>query len=396
MMIQKKSKIEKNVGIVQIISTAKQIINEFDLCEDCLGRLFAKNLSLTSNKLLGKRINKILNVKPASKCYICKNILSNLESYMDKMLEIDKEYQYSTFLVGAKLQPSITDKDDIIRSKFRLRGIDSVKTEITKQIGKKFAKKTRKKIDYRLPDLTFTIDFKNNYCDVSVRALIVYGRYQKKIRGIPQKQTRCPSCQGRGCFSCKFHGISEFNSVEGKISEFLFHKFGGTLAKITWIGGEEKNSLVLGNGRPFFVKLLNPNKRKSTLSKKYSLNKITITNFRVLDLIPKEPLPFLSNITISVNTKKKMGVKDLKKIQGLKKIPLIVSDKGYKKARKFVYKIQSKKNSSNSFSLKLTIDGGVPIKGLVEGKNVSPNISEILENQCVCKEFDFHGIKLLN
>jgi tRNA pseudouridine synthase 10 len=396
MMIQKKSKIEKNTGIVQIISKAKQILKEFDLCEDCLGRLFAKNLSLTSHKLLGKRINKILNVKSTSKCYICKNILSNLELYMNKMFEIDKEYQYSTFLVGAKLQPSITDKDDIIRSKFGLRGIDSVKTDITKQIGKKFAKKTRKKIDYRLPDLTFTIDFKNNYCDVSVRPLIFYGRYQKKVRGIPQKQTRCHSCQGRGCFSCKFHGISEFNSVEGKISEFLFHKFGGTQAKITWIGGEDKTSLVLGNGRPFFVKLLNPNKRKLPLAKKYSVNKIIITHLRVLDQMPKDPIPFLSNISISVNTKKDMDVKDFKKIQDLKKIPLTISDKGYKKARKFVYKIQSKKNSSNSFSLKMTIDGGVPIKGLVEGKNVSPSISEILENQCVCKEFDFHGIKLLN
>ncbi len=396
MMIQKKSKIEKNTGIVQTISKAKQIIKEFDLCEDCLGRLFAKTLSLTSHKLLGKRIYKVLNVKPASKCYICKNILSNLESYMDKMFEIEKKYQYSTFLVGGKLQPSITDKDDIIRSKFGLRGIDSVKTDITKQIGKKFAKKTRKKIDHRLPDLTFTIDFKNNYCDVSVRPLIFYGRYQKKIRGIPQKQTRCHSCQGRGCFSCKFHGISEFNSVEGKLSEFLFHKFGGTQAKITWIGGEDKTSLVLGNGRPFFVKLLNPNKRKLSLAKKYSVNKIIITHLRVLDLMPKDPFPFLSNISISVNTKKEMGVKDLKKIQGLKKIPLIISDKGYKKARKFVYKIQTKKNSSNSFSLKLTIDGGVPIKGLVEGKNVNPSISEIIENQCVCKEFDFHGIKLLN
>ena len=396
MMIQKKSKIENNTGIVQIISKAKKITNEFDLCDNCLGRLFAKNLSLTSHKLLGKRINKILKIKPATKCYICKNILSNLEKYMEKMYEIDKEYRYSTFLVGAKLQPSITDNDDIIRSKFGLKGIDSVKTDITKQIGKKFAKKTRKKIDYRLPDLTFTIDFKNNYCNVTIRPLIFYGRYQKKIRGIPQKQTRCKSCQGRGCFSCKFHGISEFNSVEGKISEFLFKKFGGTQAKISWIGGEEKTSLVLGNGRPFFVKLLNPNKRKLKLSKKYSLNKIRITNFRVLEQLPKESLPFISNISISVITKKKIEVKDLKKIQELKKTPLIISDRGNKKARKLIYKIQTKKNSPNSFSIKLTVDGGVPIKGLVEGTNVSPSISEILENRCDCKEFDFHGIKLLN
>ena len=67
-MVQKKSKIEKNVGIVKIISKAKQITTEFNLCEDCLGRLFAKNLSLTSNRLLGKRITNLIKIKPSSQC----------------------------------------------------------------------------------------------------------------------------------------------------------------------------------------------------------------------------------------------------------------------------------------------------------------------------------------
>ena len=62
--------------------------------------------------------------------------------------------------------------------------------------------------------------------------------------------------------NCDFHGISEFDSVEGIISKLFFKKFGGTTAKFTWIGGEDNSSLVLGNGRPFFVKIKNPFKRK--------------------------------------------------------------------------------------------------------------------------------------
>ena len=65
---------------------------------------------------------------------------------------------------------------------------------------------------------------------------------------------------GKDADICNFHGIYEFNSVEGMISQYIFEKMGGTVAKFTWIGGEDKSSLVLGNGRPFFVKLQNPHK----------------------------------------------------------------------------------------------------------------------------------------
>ena len=53
--------------------------------------------------------------------------------------------------------------------------------------------------------------------------------------------------------------------LKGIISRYIFKKFGGTTTKFTWIGGEDKSSLVLGDGRPFFVKLRHPNKRKSKL-----------------------------------------------------------------------------------------------------------------------------------
>jgi len=396
MLVQQKTKLKKKNDFADVISNAKQILNEYDLCEHCVGRLFAKNLSLTSNKLLGKKIKKLLKAKKISKCYICKNILSNLQPHLDTMFEKSQDYQFSTFLVGAKLQPSITDKDDVIRSKFKLRGTDSVKTDITKQLAKKFAKKTEAKIDYHYPDLTIMIDFKNDYCELIIRPLIFYGRYIKKIRGIPQKQTRCKSCLGLGCYSCNFHGISEYESVEGKISKFLFSKLGGTQVKMTWIGGEDRTSLVLGNGRPFFVKLLDPKKRKLTSKAKFSQDGIIIKNIRVIDQIPKEPLQFYSKVFLSIKTKKKIGINDVKKINALKKTRIVISDNRKKQVQKLIYSIISKKNSSNSFSMRLTIDGGAPIKQFVEGNNVSPSLTEIIGNQCKCNQFDIQDIKLLN
>ena len=396
MYVQQKQQLKSSNSFEKIIPKAKQILREYDLCDNCVGRLFAKNLALTSHKLLGKRIKNTLKKNSSSKCYICKDIFSNLQYYVTKMLQVSKGYQYSSFLIGAKLQPSIIDRDDSIRSKFKLRGIDSVKTDITQQIGKIFAKKTKKRMYYHKPDLAFTIDFKNDIYELAVRPLILYGRYTKNVRGIPQKQTRCPSCLGKGCFSCNFHGISEFVSVEGRISQFLFKKFGGTQTKIAWIGGEDKTSLVQGNGRPFFVKLLSPKKRKLRLEKKYLQKEIVIKNLRITNVIPTEPLYFRSKVELSVTTNKKIGKNDIQRLKTLKKTPILVSENNRKKIQKFIYEIKPRKKSPNSFSLRLTLDGGLPLKRFVEGNTINPNLTKFLGIQCKCKQFDFKDVKLLN
>ena len=395
MYIHQKQNLKSHNSFEKIVPKAKLILKEYSLCDNCVGRLFAKNLALKSNKLLGKRIKKNLKKNSTSKCYICKDIFLNLEHYVSKMLQVSKGYQYSTFLIGAKLQPSIIDRDDSLRSKFKLRGIDSVKTDITQQVGKNFAKKTKKKIDFHRPDLTFTIDFKNENYELSLRPLILYGRYTKNVRGIPQKQTRCPSCIGKGCFSCNFHGISEFASVEGRISQFLFKKFGGTQTKIAWIGGEDKTSLVQGNGRPFFVKLLNPKKRKIRFKKKYLQKEIIIKDLQITGEIPNEPIQFRSKVELSVTANKKIDNNDIQRLKKLKNIPIYVSE-NRKKNQKFIYEIKPRQKTPNSFSIKLTIDGGLPLKRFVEGNNVNPNLTKFLGVQCKCNEFDFQDVKLLN
>jgi len=134
----------------QITIQSEKILREYDLCVNCLDRLSSNKHRIRSNKI-GKKLTK---------CYICKNMFSNIQEHINKMLEISSDYQFSTFHTGAILRPSYVDRDDLIRSKFQLKGIDSIKTELTSQINKKFEKKTKKKIDYQNPDITFTINFK--------------------------------------------------------------------------------------------------------------------------------------------------------------------------------------------------------------------------------------------
>ena len=108
--------------IQEIIPVANQIIKDYDLCDSCLGRLFSKQMNLSSNKLLGKKL-KMSARKSSKKCFICNNLLDNLTPYLKLMFDASSEYVFSSMVVGALIKPSIIDRDDYIRSKYKLRGI---------------------------------------------------------------------------------------------------------------------------------------------------------------------------------------------------------------------------------------------------------------------------------
>ena len=375
----------------KIIPTANEIIKKYSLCNHCLGRLFSKQLHLSSNKILGKKLNK--NQDLTQKCYVCKNLFDNLNHFLKLMLDTSSNYLYTSFSVGAMIKPSIVDRDDSIRSQFKLKGIDSIKTDITKELGKSFSKKTKKIIDHIDPQITFTLNLKDESCHLRSKSITFSGRYIKTSRGLPQKQKSCSNCFGKGCRTCNFHGISEFESVEGIISKFFFEKIGGTTAKFTWVGGEDKSSLVLGTGRPFFVKIQNPLKRNLRLSNIHS-NFLKVYNLKLVYKSPKSPLKFNSSINVKISADSEINSKKLKKLKDLPNSPVVVYDNSGKRFEKKIFNIKYKKNSNNVFTLMMKAEGGLPIKRFVNSDDVSPGISKTLGIPCVCLESDFFDIEI--
>ncbi|MDC0209037.1 tRNA pseudouridine(54/55) synthase Pus10 [Nitrosopumilus sp.] len=369
-----------------VLSTSNEIIKKYNLCDYCLGRLFTKQLRLSSNKLLGK---KLKNGRESNhSCYICKNLFDNLDHFLKLMLDSSFDYKFRTFSIGTIIKPSIVDRDDALKSEFKLRGIDGVKSDITKELVKLFSKKTKKIANYIDPDIIFTVNLKEPSCNLRSKPIVISGRYTKSKRGYSQKQKSCDNCSGKGCRTCNFHGISEFNSVEGVISKLIFKKFGGTTTKFTWIGGEDKSSLVLGSGRPFIVKLQNPLKRKIKLSD-YASDFISIFNLKIIDDSPKTPLKFSSLATIKISTDSKFDAENLKKLKNLKNSPIIVSEKSGRSYEKKIFDINYKKTSDQIILVKIRVEGGLPIKRFVIGNDVTPNISETIGTHCITEEFDF-------
>ena len=375
----------------EIIHIVNPILKKYPLCDNCLGRLFSKQLHLSSNKLLGKKLKKNLN--STQKCYICRNLFDNLNYFLKMMIGISSNYSFSSFSVGAILKPSIIDRDDYIRSKYKLKGIDSIKTDVSRELRKSFSKKIKKIVDLLDPEVTFTINLKDESCQLRSKSISFSGRYVKTLRGISQKQKSCSNCSGKGCRTCNFHGISEFDSVEGIISQFIFKKLGGTTAKFTWIGGEDKSSLVLGTGRPFFVKIQNPFKRKLKLASIKSTF-LKITNLKIVRESPKKPLKFNSSIEVKISTEDKIDSKHLKKLKELQKRPIVVYEKSGKRSEKKIFSVKYRKNSNNTFTLFIKAEGGLPIKRFVNSDDVSPGISQILNTSCMCQEFDFLDIEI--
>ena len=325
----------------KIILQSKSILRECNLCDNCLGRFFISSTNLSSARRLGNKIRNSINSRTVTKCYVCKNLFSNTDIYVKMMQDVSIGYEFSTFTVGAILKQSVIERDDKLRSKFHLRGVDGIKTAVTRELGKKFIMKTKKRIDHLLPDVTFTINFKTEQCNVKTKPVFLYGRYVKDKRGLPQKEESCRDCMGKGCIFCNNHGIVSFDGVEGKISKFLYEKFKTERVKFTWIGGEDKSSLVMGNGRPFFAKLISPKKRNVRLAKKSNLNEIMIHDLRKIDHIPNGSIQFKSKTKMLVSTKNNLSSNKLKKLKQLTDTPIEITDsnKQYKK-RNLQIKIQ--------------------------------------------------------
>ena len=372
--------------------TVSKILKNYDLCEYCTGRIISKIVGKTSSKFLGKKYLKKLGKSDHKTCYICKNIFDSLEFVLSNIFEKSSHFDFKTFHLGITLKPSFLERDDYLKSKFKIKGIENIKFGIAKELAKKISRRTNSKRITDDPDLFIQANFKDESCILRAKPMFVYGRYNKKIRKLPQKQGLCRSCNGIGCHNCDFKGIENLQSIEGKISNLFIKKFDCNQVKINWIGGEDQSSLVLGKGRPFFAKILNPKRRNRILRKTSDLEGVYLSELQKLSIQPKGSIPFKSEVSITIDTKKPISSNQLKKLKILENAEIQDFSRDKRNTKKRIYKVGYKKLGKTSFILDLFADGGISIKSLIQQSDLVPNVSELLENQCECKKFDFKNI----
>lgn len=282
---------------MDVLEISKKILHEGPVCDNCLGRQFAKLSTGLSNRergqalkltlvLEGDRINKIENddsllkeLVPCSafarktlgirgedeQCWVCLDQFKRLDDWVDEAARALEGIEYSTFLVGTKVSGLLSENEEILWAEVGTAYAEQLKTELNREVGKRIAEKVQKDVDFENPDITITLDLAKNKLELQVRSVYILGRYRKLVRGIPQTRWPCRKCRGKGCERCGFTGKQYQESVDELIKGPVIEAFQATDTAFHGSGREDIDALMLGSGRPFIVEAKSPKKRSADL-----------------------------------------------------------------------------------------------------------------------------------
>lgn len=273
-----------------ILETAKKIINEGPICDNCMGRQFAKLSTGLTNVERGQAVKLSLAMEgdlllkesgddsilkklaPSSafarkslgikgddeKCWVCLGLYDNLDTWADRAVEAIGDIEYSTFLVGTKISGLLAENEEILWSECGITHAEQFKTELNREVGKLIAARNGKEVEFERPDVLFTLDIANDSVKLQIRSLYIQGRYRKLIRGIPQTRWPCKGCGGRGCEKCDFTGKQYPESVDEIIRVEVVRTCKSEDTTFHGAGREDIDALMLGSGRPFVVEAVEP------------------------------------------------------------------------------------------------------------------------------------------
>ncbi len=97
------------------------MLQSYYLCQNCTKRLTSKSY--------GKK-----HVKPkkllVNKCYICKDVFDTLDSTLISICEKINTLDFKTFNLGLILKNSYLERDDYLKSKFKIKGVENIQFSI--------------------------------------------------------------------------------------------------------------------------------------------------------------------------------------------------------------------------------------------------------------------------
>ncbi|MDY0266487.1 MAG: tRNA pseudouridine(54/55) synthase Pus10 [Methanimicrococcus sp.] len=312
--------------MTNILKIAEKIVAEGPICNHCLGRQFATLSTGLSNDERGKAVKTALTmdadrrfketrdasllqeIAPSDahaqkilskenkaeipdsepsveKCWVCLDIFKNLNFWADLAIEKLQGIEYETFLVGTKLSGLLSENEEILWEQAGTAYAEQLKSELNREIGKILSQKTKKEVAFSNPDIMVTFDIAEKKAELNIRSIYIYGRYQKKVRGIPQTKWPCRNCRGKGCDKCNGTGKQYKESV-GELAGYPLWKASESEDVVFHgAGREDIDALMLGSGRPFVLEAKAPLIRTLDLKAlKEEINKHGAGKIEVSDL----------------------------------------------------------------------------------------------------------------
>lgn len=398
-----------------ILKIANKTLTNYKICDYCIGRIFSDNYSLIENKKAAEKIRKNINNYKEVKtkdCWLCDGILDEKDTFIKLILEELKAYEFKTFLVGVKIDEEILEKEKQLAKLIKIEELKSIKSELKREIGKKLEKILKKEVNFEKPDIMAVVDTSFHVVELQISSLLIYGRYKKFSRAIPQTKWYCKICQGKGCRKCNYSGTIYKNSVEELISKKFLKETNGEGESFHGAGREDIDVKMLGNGRPFVLEILNPKIRNINLlkiqdeinkkNKKYiEIEKLRFSDRNEISRIKKAK--FNKVYLATILSEKPINSENIKKavlsLQGKKIGQFTPSRVAHRRANmvreKYIYNCSIKALDGSRAVLKIEAESGTYIKELISGDDnkTVPNLSQLLGFPCKVIELDVIEIK---
>jgi tRNA pseudouridine synthase 10 len=333
------------------------------------------------NKEFGKDMKK-------ENCWLCNNLFDSLDS-MTKKAEIKlKKIDFNNFLVGSKVPDEILEREEKLWNETGIEYVESIKSEINREIGKKLGFLFNKPTNFKTPDVVALADFVNKKVDLQINSLYILGYYQKLARGIPQSKWGTPG---------KYR-----TSVQEIVAKPIMKATKGRNNAFHGMGREDVDARCLG-WRPFVIEITEPEKRFINLkqiqkeinkTRKIKVNNLKFSNKFTVVRIKSEKGD--KTYRLMVEFDKPIEKKDLKKLRGLigtisQQTPVrVVHRRADMIRRRVVKEIKYKQISKKRIELTVKTNAGLYIKELVNGDDgrTKPSVSEILNVKATPKKLD--------
>ena len=407
---------------MKIIDKAEKILENY-VCDNCLGRQFGQllsgydnvhrgklirsivamsidkeNLNLQENKLnmlnftgfkfhfLEIDLQKLKDKINGSVCSICNNVFKNLEKYTEIIKNQVKNIEFDTFLIGTKLSHELSQREEQLWESVGIDYCEPIKAEINRELGKLLEKNLKKRFSVKNPDIVILLNLENNKSEAQINPLFIYGEYQKLIRGIPQ--TKWPDKKYK-------------TSVEEIIAKPFMQYTKAKGHKLHGMGREDIDAKCLG-WRPFVLELLEPKKRidKKIIKKliKKIEKQVKVRNIKPSDILEVRKIKESraeKTYKALISCENPIKKEDLKKLSSIKELrqrtpERVVHRRADIIRKRRVVSLKTKFINKKSFELVVKTEAGLYVKELISGDNgrTQPSISELLQNNCKCKELD--------
>lgn len=438
---------------MEIAELAEKLLQDYVLCDRCLGRQFALLVNGTDNLERGRALKLVLTAKahrmtlegdiqgerlleklatngffkPAyetlkkqgivleekqKECYLCKGKAEEIEPLTDDIVQELRKLQFNTFLVGIKIPPSVVDKEDEVKSKLGIIWGEEIRNEFSREIGKAVARKTGKEVDHKNPEVSIFVDLLQSEFEARMNPIYLIGRYRKLVGGISQTAWTCKTCNGQGCPECKGLGGTSGNSVEENLSRPILEMMSGEEIRFKPIGREDKDFRVLGNGRPFIIEVRGAKQVPLVLTplqeliNKSGFGKIEVTRLARTtgEVVRKMTIRVQTTVLYRVILKPKVEI-SVEKLETLERAfskvmvsQYMPSGKSRPKQRrqKYIYETLIKRLAPDQIELTIKCQGGIRIKDLISEieLKIEPSLIDILEAEASETQVDVMDVQL--